>query len=131
MRRTDAPESASGAPLAFVSFFENVRDQGCREEATMHARVSTNRFPPDKLDDGIRYVREQGLRQLQAQDGFRGLYLLVDRESGKALSVSLWESAAALEASEATSATVRTQGTLAAGGTTAPTVTHYEVVIEP
>jgi len=37
---------------------------------------------------------------LQEVKGFEGVYLLVDRQSGKVLTITLWESAEALRASE-------------------------------
>jgi hypothetical protein len=46
---------------------------------------------PARLDDAIRFFREQVLPQLQQMDGFEEFIALSDRQSGKLLSVALWE----------------------------------------
>ena len=66
----------------------------------MFARMSTLEGPPDQLDEGLRYVREQVLPLMQQQDGFKGFIALGDRQSGKLIGVSLWESEQAMYASE-------------------------------
>ncbi len=57
----------------------------------MFARVSTFQGPPDQTAEGIRVAREQILPAARLMDGFKGIYLLYDRESGKSLSLTLWE----------------------------------------
>jgi len=54
------------------------------------ARVVTAVLDPDKLDAAMRVSRTQlpGARQ---QPGFSGFYLLADRESGRLMTISLWE----------------------------------------
>ena len=54
----------------------------------MFARVSTFQGPPDQTAEGIRVAREQILPAARLMDGFKGIYLLFDRESGKSLSVT-------------------------------------------
>ena len=66
----------------------------------MFARMSTLEGPPDQMDEGLRYVREQVLPLMQQQDGFKGFIALGDRQSGKLIGVSLWESEQAMRASE-------------------------------
>jgi len=48
----------------------------------MYARMSSLEGPLDKVDEGMRYVREQVLPLLQLQDGFKGFTALSDRQSG-------------------------------------------------
>jgi heme-degrading monooxygenase HmoA len=57
----------------------------------MHAQVTTMETSPARLDDAIRFFREQVLPQLQQMDGFEEFIALSDRQSGKLLSVALWE----------------------------------------
>jgi hypothetical protein len=57
----------------------------------MHARVTTMETSPARLDDAIRFFREQVLPHLRQMDGFEGFIALSDRQSGKLLGVSLWE----------------------------------------
>ena len=66
----------------------------------MFARMSTLEGPPDQLDEGLPYVREQVLPLMQQQDGFKGFIALGDRQSRKLVGVSLWESEQAMRASE-------------------------------
>jgi heme-degrading monooxygenase HmoA len=57
----------------------------------MHAQVTTVEASPARLDDAIRFFREQVLPQLRQMDGFEEFIALSDRQSGKLLGVVLWE----------------------------------------
>jgi len=57
----------------------------------MHAQVTTVEASPARLDDAIRFFREQVLPQLQQLDGFEEFIVLSDRPSGKLVGVVLWE----------------------------------------
>ncbi len=94
----------------------------------MYARVTTLEGPPDRIDDGIRHVREQVLPQLQQLDGFKGFIALGDRQSGKLLGVALWESEEALQATEEAVSRIRSGAAEATGGTVAG-VEQYEVTV--
>ena len=94
----------------------------------MYARVTTLEGPPERIDDGIRHVREQVLPQLQQMDGFKGFISLGDRQSGKILGVALWESEAVLRATEEAVSRVRSGAAEATGGTVAG-VEQYEVTV--
>jgi heme-degrading monooxygenase HmoA len=89
----------------------------------MFARVSTYRAADaDKLLEGFQSVTGP----LEQIDGFSHAYFLVDRPSGKALSITLWESEQALSASVAKADELRKQGTETGGGSI-ESVQHYEV----
>ena len=66
----------------------------------MHARHVTVRGSSEKIEQGVRSVREQVLPVLKGCSGFRGQLLLVDREKGEAIGISLWDSEADMDASE-------------------------------
>lgn len=67
---------------------------------TMYARVVSVDCQLDKIDQGINIVRS--MEPLwQQQKGFQGANLLVERNTGKVLSISNWETRADLEATEA------------------------------
>jgi heme-degrading monooxygenase HmoA len=92
----------------------------------MFARVGMFQGPPEHLDAALRRSREQTLPDLERLPGFRGVYVLVDRQTGKGVGISLWETQAALKGSEDIAirhreATGRTQQELAV----------YQVVISP
>ena len=57
----------------------------------MFARVSTYQGSPERTDEGIRLAREIILPRLHQLDGYEGAYYLVDRQSGRAISITLWE----------------------------------------
>ena len=93
----------------------------------MHARISIFEGPPDKLDEGVRHAREVILPQAKEMDpGFKGIIALTDRQSGKMLGITFWESEEALRASEEAANRLREESAEAGGGTVAG-VERYEV----
>src|SRR5918998_1942803 len=64
----------------------------------MEARVTTIWLPPSRLEEAIRFVRDEVVPALAAQPGQEGIWLFADRPAGTLLSIGLWETAAALEA---------------------------------
>ena len=66
----------------------------------MHARMSTLEGPPDEIDDLLREIREHVLPLLQQQDGFKGFITLEDRQSGKLIGITFWESEQAMRDAE-------------------------------
>ncbi len=91
----------------------------------MHARVSTYEGDIDRLIDGFR--RQADLVRLL--EGFAGAQLLVDRAGGRAMTVTLWESEAALDASASRAAHLREEATETAAATIG-SVDSYEVALE-
>jgi hypothetical protein len=59
--------------------------------ATTHTRVTFAQVQPDKMDEGIKIFRDAALPQQKQQPGYKGTLLLVDRPTGKAMVVSLWQ----------------------------------------
>jgi heme-degrading monooxygenase HmoA len=92
----------------------------------MHARMSTLEGPPDQIDEGLRYVTEQVMPQLQQQDGFEGFIVFSDRQSGKVIGISLWESEQAMQASEEVGDRTRSESA-EAGGASVAGVERYAV----
>jgi len=66
----------------------------------VYARVSTLEGSPQLIDEGLRYLREEILPTGKDDPGFKGLIALGDRNSGKALSITLWESEEEMRATE-------------------------------
>ena len=95
----------------------------------MIARMTTGQAAPERLDAAIRRTREETLPTLHAQPGFRSYQLLVDRGAGTFISVSVWESAQALEQAETVLNQARTQATHAHGGQ-GVTSAVYEVAVQ-
>ena len=57
----------------------------------MYARVTTTQFSPYRLDEAIHIAREQTLPAARQQAGFKGYLMLVDRSTGKGITITLWE----------------------------------------
>lgn len=96
----------------------------------MFARVSTYQGPTDQIDQGVRFAQENIVPRVQEVEGFEGVYFLVDRQSGKTLSITLWESEEAMRASEEEANQLRSE-TAEAGGQDVRGVDRYEVAISP
>ncbi len=92
----------------------------------MYARLTTIEGAPDKMDEATRHVQEQTLPQLQKMDGFKGFVALGDRQSGRVVGVSFWESEQAMQASEEVGDRTRSESAVA-GGATVAGVERYEV----
>ena len=88
----------------------------------MYARVSTYSGDGDRLLDGFADLTEP----LAAIDGFSHAYFMVDRESGKGMSITIWETEEALNASVEKANELREKGA-AAGGAEIESVQHYEI----
>jgi hypothetical protein len=93
-----------------------------------YIRLTTLQADPSKVEDGIRWHREQGLAIVRQQPGFEGLRLLVDRTSGKMIGVTLWADGAAPPAADSPIAHARGQIAQVVGAP-APTVETFEMVI--
>jgi hypothetical protein len=93
----------------------------------MHARVSVFEAEnPDQVDGMLRQVREQVLPQAKQMDVFKGLIALGDRQSGKTLGITFWESEEAMRASEEAANRMRSE-TAEASGEQIVGVERYEV----
>jgi heme-degrading monooxygenase HmoA len=93
----------------------------------VHARVSTFEGPPDQIDKGLRYIREEILpTAFQEDEGFKGALALADRQSGKMFTITFWESEEAMRANEEEANRLRND-IAQAGGKTIAAVEGYEV----
>ena len=66
----------------------------------MHARVSAARILSGQADELARKLNEIAIPNYQKQPGFAGAMVLIDREGGKGVVVTLWNSEAELKESE-------------------------------
>ncbi|MGB8390768.1 hypothetical protein [Mycobacterium sp.] len=78
----------------------------------MYARSTTIQAQPLSVDIGVAHVRDVVMPALKQIDGYVGLSLLVDRQSGKCIATSSWETVAAMRASAERVAPVRDQAAL-------------------
>jgi hypothetical protein len=66
----------------------------------MYARSTTLRARPGSIDDGIAFVRGKVMSAANAMEGFVGLSMICDRESGHCIATSAWATQDALNSSE-------------------------------
>jgi heme-degrading monooxygenase HmoA len=90
----------------------------------MFARVS--RYRSDEDSDKLLEGFQATVGPLQLVDGFSHAYFMVDRETGNAVSMTIWESEGAMTAS-AESAEERRQQRSEVGGASVESVDHYEI----
>ena len=83
----------------------------------VHARTTSIQAQPSCIDAGIAHVRDEVMPALAAMEGFVGLSLLVDRESGRCIAASAWETEGAERASAEKIGPVRDQAAKVFGGT--------------
>ncbi len=95
----------------------------------MYARVTTIEGSTDQIDEGIDRIREMTLPLIKEIDGFKGICSLVDRQTGKGVTITLWDNEGALQASEEQANRIRRDAAENLGATAEPTVDRYEVAI--
>lgn len=93
----------------------------------MHARVSTYAGPAEGLDQLVQGF-DQTTDRLRQLDGFEGGYVLVDRTTGQAATITLWNSEEAASASAEQANQMRSEAAQAADHTVDSVVT-YEVAL--
>jgi len=71
------------------------------EEETMFARHITAKIKPGFMDEALRIYEHSVVPESVEQEGYRGIYVLSDREKNKIISISLWDSAEEAAANEA------------------------------
>ncbi len=94
----------------------------------MYARTSTIQADLDKIDAGIAYVRDQVVPAITSIDGCIGMSMLADRESGRCIATTAWESQAALQDSAEQVRPLRDKAGETLGGTTTE-VDMWEVAV--
>ena len=93
----------------------------------MHARVSFY-DAQTRADDAIKAF-EQVTGPIEEMEGNRGGMLLIDRGSGKAITITFWDTEEDLNTSVARANQLRQQAA-DSGGLTVRSVEHYEVGME-
>jgi heme-degrading monooxygenase HmoA len=74
----------------------------------MFARVSTYDLPPERADAAAEAFG-QAIGQIRSMAGLAAAYLLVNAENGRTLTITLWDSRAAMEASRVTASRLRSE----------------------
>jgi heme-degrading monooxygenase HmoA len=95
----------------------------------MHARVSFYQLAEGGDADAAVSGFDQAVDAVQQLGGNQGLMLLIDRDSGKAISLTLWDSEDNLRSSSEQANTLRERAA-GAGGLSIEAVEQYEVVTD-
>ncbi len=66
----------------------------------MNARVTLVQILPGKVDEAVDRYRDSVVPAARQQNGYKGVYLLTDRNTGKGISITLWETEADMIAGE-------------------------------
>lgn len=95
----------------------------------MHARSVVFEMSPDKVNDAVSQFEEGVIPRFRAISGYKGFTLLVNRESGKVLGVSFWESEEGVNASGELGAEAR-QTLADTAGASAQSPEVWEVAVD-
>jgi quinol monooxygenase YgiN len=93
----------------------------------VYARSTTIMARPDSIDAGIAQVRDEVMPMIQGMEGCIGLSMMVDRESGRCITTTAWQSAEAMRATDETLRPVREKIAETVGGT--PQVDEWEIAV--
>jgi heme-degrading monooxygenase HmoA len=94
----------------------------------MYARSNTLMGNPQSMDEGIAYIRDEVMPLVQGMDGFVGLSMLCDRDTGRCIVTTAWESEEAMRASDQGVQASRARAAEVFGGA-APEVRAWEVAV--
>ncbi len=94
----------------------------------MYVRTTEVRGDPSKIDDGLRLVREEIYPAVTDMDGCIGMSLLVDRQTGRCVATTAWQSEDAMRASADAVRPLRDRAEEALGGSGSD-VHQWEVAV--
>jgi heme-degrading monooxygenase HmoA len=60
----------------------------------MFARHLTTEVYKEKIEEALKIYEESVIPEGKTQEGYRGIYLLTNKETGKIISISFWDSEA-------------------------------------
>lgn len=93
----------------------------------MYARSTTIKGDPGAIDAGISLIRDEILPAVTAMDGCLGMSLVVDRETGRCIATTSWETEEAMSASREQVQSFRSRASEILGGS--PEVEEWEVAV--
>ena len=82
----------------------------------MYARSTTVQADPQRIDEGIAYIRDEVMPVLQSMPGCMGLSMLCDRASGRCIVTTSWDSEESMSASRDGVRAMREQAAGVMGG---------------
>jgi heme-degrading monooxygenase HmoA len=96
----------------------------------MYARVTIATAKLDKFDDAAKIMQDSILPAAKKQKGFKGFYYLVDRTTGKGMTIVLWNTEADMKAGESSTYYKEQVAKVMPLLSGQPTMEHYEVPVK-
>ena len=96
----------------------------------MHTRLTTMKMQPDRIDDVISQLESEDVPRWKELDGFRGFLFLTDRDSGKVIGASFWDSEEQMLAAEDEVSPSRKRAAETGGATEPAAVERFEVAFD-
>jgi heme-degrading monooxygenase HmoA len=96
----------------------------------MYARLVTVQIQQGKVDEANKIYQDSVMPAAQQQNGFKGGYLLSDPNTGKNVSIALWETEDDMKASEKSGYLQEQIAKFAAVLAAPPTTEHFEVAVQ-
>jgi heme-degrading monooxygenase HmoA len=108
--RTQAATTVPGTRIINVERGEiMIMDRAAAPTAGTFIRGVSGSGDPDKLDAGVNFARTKALPVLKALKGYRAFIVSIDRQTGRVLTSSVWDTKADLDASESKIAPIRAE----------------------
>ncbi len=95
----------------------------------MHARVTTLDMDPARVDDVRNQLQRDDVPEFKKLEGFKGMTLLTERQTGKTIALTFWESEDALRQSEEAVEGARRRAA-ESGAAGEPQVERFEVILD-
>jgi len=95
----------------------------------VYARSTTIQAQPSSIDAGVAHIRDAVMPRLQEFEGCVGLSLLADKQTGRCIVTTSWETEEAMRASAEQLRPVRDQAAQAFGGIGSSTVEEWEIAV--
>jgi heme-degrading monooxygenase HmoA len=93
----------------------------------VYARSTTVQAQPGFIDAGIAHIRDETMPALERLDGYVGLSLMVDRQSGRCIATTAWETEEAMRANAEQVRPIRDRATQTFGGPA--TIDEWEIAV--
>ncbi len=97
----------------------------------MFARVNTFLGKPELLDAEAKRYESEAVKTLGARLGFKGSFFLADRQSGKYMIITLWDTLGHLQESTESGNLLRARSAQASGTVAPPIVEVFDVAVKP
>jgi len=95
----------------------------------VYARSTTIQAQPSSIDAGVAHIRDDVMPRLQEVDGCVGLSLLADKQTGRCILTTAWETDEAMQASAEQIRPIRDRAADEFGGVGDPMVEEWEIVV--